>query len=36
MNEIVYKNYYNVQTQIMENSYLLCTLIFKSDIKFKL
>lgn len=26
MNEIVYKNYYNVQTQIMENSYLLCNI----------
>lgn len=23
MDEIVYKNYYNVQTHIMENSYLL-------------
>lgn len=26
MDEIVYKNYYDVKTQIMENSYLLCNI----------
>lgn len=26
MDEIVYKNYYNVQTQIIKNSYLLCNI----------